>query len=167
MTRTFRLAAALAVACLAFLGMAGAAGAATYTGATMTLSSATVAPDGSLTVSGTNFLPSSPVTVTVASTPVVVGTPTTSATGAWSLTFAAPTEVGAHTVTATDGVNTLVVNFEVAAAAATTTGALPYTGTNSSLPMAQIGAGLLAAGAVIVFGVRKRNQHLTHARVDA
>jgi len=42
------------------------------------------------------------------------------------------------------------------AGAVATSGALPYTGSGSSVPLAQIGVALLAVGAVITFGMRKR-----------
>ena len=42
------------------------------------------------------------------------------------------------------------------AQAAQASGALPYTGSNS-LPLAQIGVGLLAAGAIATIAVRRRN----------
>jgi LPXTG-motif cell wall-anchored protein len=49
-----------------------------------------------------------------------------------------------------------------AAAAVTSSGTLPYTGTDSSLPLAEIGAGLLAAGGLAVVVVR-RQQGKVHA----
>jgi hypothetical protein len=52
-------------------------------------------------VSGSNFPPSTPITVTLHSTPLVLGTPTTGADGSFSATFSVPCSVGsgAHTVT--------------------------------------------------------------------
>jgi LPXTG-motif cell wall-anchored protein len=41
------------------------------------------------------------------------------------------------------------------AAAVTSAGTLPYTGSDSSLPLAEIGAGLLAAGGLTVVMVRR------------
>ena len=77
----------------------------------------------------------------------------------------APTEPGPHKATVTDGVNTLVFNFVVDAAAGgagsaggatpVQAGALPYTGGNST-PFAQIGLALLAVGALITIMVRTR-----------
>jgi LPXTG-motif cell wall-anchored protein len=45
---------------------------------------------------------------------------------------------------------------ETAAAAVSSSGTLPYTGTDSSLPLAEIGAGLLAAGGLAVVVVRRQ-----------
>lgn len=42
------------------------------------------------------------------------------------------------------------------AAAVDSAGTLPYTGNDSSLPLAEIGAGLLAAGGLMVVVVRRR-----------
>ena len=166
MKQITRVALVLVVAALATLGLAGTASAQSYTGAVASASASSVAPGGDVTISGENFLPNATVTVTWGDT--VLGTTTTDDDGSFSFTFAAPTEVGAHTVTATDGVNTVTVSFEVVGAAAPVTGAgtLPYTGNDSSLPLVQIGAGLLAAGAVVMLTVRKRNT-LAHAKVDA
>lgn len=52
-------------------------------------------------VSGSNFPPSTPITVTLHSTPLVLGTPTTGADGSFTATFSVPCSVGsgAHTVT--------------------------------------------------------------------
>jgi len=168
MKLTLKALGAFVVLVLATFGLASVAGAQSYTGATLTANNLTVAPGGSMTVEGRGFLPNASVSVTVASTPTEVGPTQTDGEGNFSITFAAPTEVGAHTVTATDGVNTLVINFEVAAAgsgAPVASGNLPYTGNDSSLPLAQIVAGLLAAGAVVYLTVRKR-QH-SAVKVDA
>jgi LPXTG-motif cell wall-anchored protein len=173
MTRTFRFAAALAVACAAFLGMAGVASAQdSYTAATLTVDRTTVEPCGTINLVGENFLPDTSVSVVVGST--AAGPVLSDGTGRWTLAVTAPCEVGPFTVTASDGVNSITVAFEVLAAAAggtptgvTPSGALPYTGNDSSIPMAQIGAGLLAAGALIALTVRKRSQHVATVEVDA
>jgi LPXTG-motif cell wall-anchored protein len=176
--RLLRLTLGLVTAAIITLGFSSAASAQTtiiincYTGATcitnITLNTFIVAPGGRLVIEGSAFMPDSPVTVTVASTPTVVGTPITDAEGNFSLAFNAPTELGDHTVTASDGTNTLVLGFTVVAAdAVDAAGTLPYTGSNSSVPVAQIGAGLVAAGAVLVLMVRKRQHHLASVKVDA
>ena len=43
------------------------------------------------------------------------------------------------------------------AGAVQTSGDLPYTGSNSSIPLAQMGVALLAVGALVTFAVRRRN----------
>lgn len=163
MSRTLRLAAALAVACLAFLGMAGVANAQAYTGGTLTTGQ-NVQPGSSDVLSGKGFTPDTTVTVTLGSE--VLGEVLVAADGTFSLGYTVPTACGNYTITATNGIETQTTTLTVACAASTS-GALPYTGNDSSLPLAQIGAGLLAVGAVAVFGVRKRNQHLAHVKVDA
>ena len=49
-----------------------------------------------------------------------------------------------------------VISENVSAAAVNTAGTLPYTGTDSSLPLAEIGVGLLAAGGLAVVVVRRQ-----------
>jgi hypothetical protein len=65
----------------------------------------------SVTVSGAGFKPSWQITVTYASTPVVFTT-TSLEDGSFSYTFEVPPSgAGAHTITATDGSNTMQVVF--------------------------------------------------------
>jgi hypothetical protein len=65
-----------------------------------------------ITISGTGFKPKATVTVTYASTPVVVDTVTSDANGAFTSTFKIPkSSPGEHTITATDGTNSLHVAF--------------------------------------------------------
>ncbi len=55
------------------------------------------------------------------------------------------------------GVTTIAPQPQVQAATAVqSSGALPYTGSDS-LPFIQIGVALIAAGAIVTFAVRKRN----------
>ncbi len=166
MTRALRLAVALFIAAVATLGFASAASAQTTDYPTEACTATgSVQPGADVSFGCTGFPPGSTVTVTLGSE--VLGEVVVAPDGTLGLNFAAPTECGTYTLTATDGVTTQSTNFTVACAAAVTTGSLPYTGNDSSLPLAQIGAGLLAVGAVAVFGVRKRNQHLAHVKVDA
>jgi len=65
-----------------------------------------------VTISGTGFLVITPVTITYLSTSITVATTTTDANGAFSATFEVPaSEGGAHTITATDGTNTITSTF--------------------------------------------------------
>jgi LPXTG-motif cell wall-anchored protein len=178
--RLLRLSLGLFAALTLTLGFTTAAGAQTtinivnYGNLTIIINNITVLPGGTVIIQGSGFLPNAPVTVTVASDPYVAGTPMTDGSGTFSLSFAAPTEVGQHTITATDGTNTISIPFEVSASGAATTGTpavtpggtLPYTGNDSSIPVAQTGALLVAGGAVIVFTVRKRQQRLQRESVD-
>jgi len=64
-----------------------------------------------VTISGTGFIPSHDITITYASTPTVFTT-TSKADGSFSYTFKVPKSLpGKHTVTATDGTNSLEVTF--------------------------------------------------------
>jgi len=143
-----------------------------YGNLTIIINNTIVMPGGTVIITGQGFLPNSVITVTVGST--VVGTPVTDSNGSFTQGFDAPMVLGEHTVSATDGTNTISIPFTVAASGAASTGApavtpggtLPYTGTDSSLPIAQGGAMLVAAGAVIVFTVRKRQQHTERNMAD-
>jgi len=65
----------------------------------------------SITISGTGFIPDHDITITYASTPVVFTT-TSEDDGSFSYTFKIPkSEPGEHTITATDGTNSLEVAF--------------------------------------------------------
>lgn len=64
-----------------------------------------------LTISGTGFKPSSEITITYASDPVVFYTDSL-ADGSFSFTFPVPpSEAGKHTITASDGTSTMSVTF--------------------------------------------------------
>jgi len=64
-----------------------------------------------LTISGIGFKPNTTITITYASTPVVFTT-TSESDGSFSYTFQIPeSEAGEHTITATDGTNSLEVTF--------------------------------------------------------
>ncbi len=66
----------------------------------------------SVTVSGTGFQANSTITITYATTPVTVATTTSDSEGAFTATFKIPkSEAGAHTITASDGSNSLEVPF--------------------------------------------------------
>ena len=65
-----------------------------------------------VTVSGAGFKANSTVTITYTSEPQVVATPTSDADGVFSATFKVPaSEGGAHTITASDGTNSLQLAF--------------------------------------------------------
>jgi len=66
----------------------------------------------SITISGVGFEPNYPITVTYATTPVTVATTTSTPEGTFIATFEVPqSEAGAHTITASDGTNSLQVLF--------------------------------------------------------
>ena len=130
MSRTLRLAAALAVACLAFLGMAGVANALTYTGGAITTGQ-NVPPGSADVLSGTGFTPDTTVTVTLGAE--VLGSVLVAPDGTFSLSYTTPTACGSYTITATNGIETQTTTLTVACAT-TPAGSLPYTGNDSSLP---------------------------------
>lgn len=148
------------------LGLAAPAGAATYQGATIAVSTTSVAPGGDVTVSGTGFIPNGKVTLTVRSTPVVYSDIPVDSAGKWSYTFAAPKEPGTHTATGTDGVNTVTTSFEVVAASGADsdgTEGLATTGSSRTRPMAQAALLMCAVGAMLVVGARKRSDRRAHS----
>ena len=66
----------------------------------------------SVIVGGVGFLANSAITITYATEPQVVATTTSDADGAFSATFDIPaSEPGTHTITASDGTNSLQVSF--------------------------------------------------------
>jgi len=65
-----------------------------------------------ITISGVGFEPNTDVIITYETTPTVVATTTTDADGAFSATFKAPkSKSGEHTITASDGTNSLTMTF--------------------------------------------------------
>lgn len=63
---------------------------------------------------------------------------------------------GAQTYTPDVDVQGVQVSNADAAAVEVSSGTLPYTGNDSSLPLAEVGAGLLAAGGLTVVMVRRQ-----------
>ena len=74
------------------------------TAPSISVSSSTVAPGGSDTVSGTNFTPNSSVSLSLHSDPVDLGTVTTDGSGNFSaaVTIPSSTATGSHTIEALD-----------------------------------------------------------------
>jgi len=65
-----------------------------------------------ITISGVGFEPNYPITITYATAPVTVATTTSTPDGTFIATFEVPeSEAGAHTITASDGTNSLQVLF--------------------------------------------------------
>jgi len=65
-----------------------------------------------MTMSGTGFIPNTRVTITYATEPIVVATTTSDANGEFSAAFTIPpSEGGVHTITASDGTNSLTSTF--------------------------------------------------------
>lgn len=126
-----------------------------------TVSDTTPAPGEPLTVHFEGFDPNTSVSGQLNSAPVPLGTKTTSATGAVDFTFTVPTTFApgeTHTVTATGTRGgqplTLTASFTVAGQAAA--GAVPTTGSSSSLPLSRVGIALVAVGGIAVYLSRRR-----------
>jgi Bacterial Ig domain len=166
-TRRGALTALLAVATvLVSIFAAGSAGA--YppgTAPTLSLSSSTVGPGGSVTSSGNNFVPGSSVTVTL-DNGTTLATLTADANGAFSasITIPAGTAAGDHTLTATDATG------ESATAALTVTAAGAGGGAggggggglaNTGVAIASIGGVgllLLIGGGLMLLAGRRRSK---------
>lgn len=140
------------------LGVSAAASAYPPGGPTLTLSATTVAPGASFSVVFDGCTLGETVSVSIE------GGDSDSATcagpagasrwisqepgGTATVTLTAPTAPGTYTVTGTTSESglTATATLTVAAAAPAPPGQLPTTGSASSVPMAQIAAGVLAAG---------------------
>lgn len=129
-----------------------------------------VPPGGPVNVTGTGFLPAGSVvtvSVIVDGVVVVLGTTTSDANGDWTYLFDAPEQCGTYPVIGSDGVHVLETTITVpcqpgpvtALEGLPFTGAsegLPFTGASSTVTLVQIGASLVAMGALIALFVRKR-----------
>ncbi len=84
----------------------------TIAAATFSLGTTTGNIGTEITISGTGFKSKTTVTITYATEPIVVATPTTDASGSFAATFKAPpSQHGDHVITASDGENTLTTIF--------------------------------------------------------
>jgi hypothetical protein len=129
----------------------------------LVVSDSTVVPGQPITLTARTFEAGSPVTFTMFSAPIVLGTVNADANGVAVLTTSIPNvEPGVHRIEASgtgeDGLP-LTVSTEMTVAGATPGGGggdLPRTGSDSSLPMARIAVSLLGVGALLVFAARWR-----------
>lgn len=119
------------------------------------------------TVTGQNFPPGSTVVLTQDGT-TELGTVTSDGDGDFSLEITIPVDAtGTHTITATStGLEgrtvTFDTSFEVVDCDVTTTtvpgGALPETGSNSTMPLVRAGVALAALGGVLLAVAAKRRR---------
>ena len=93
-----------------------------------------------------------PITITISDGTVITGN-VTNASGNWTASIPAPNNLGTYTITVSGGQTTGSTTVTVAASGGG--GGLPVTGSSNSLPLTQTGAALVAAGALVVFGVRR------------
>ncbi len=115
------------------------------------------APGDTVTVSGTGWPADAEVTVFVDGEPV--GDTTADGEGAWTFEYEVPADAaGAQAITAdgcAEGGEVLGTTLTVQEAEPA---ALPRTGSNTTEPLVRTGAVLVAAGAVLVYAVRRRSQ---------
>jgi alkaline phosphatase len=130
------------------IGMGATAAAYPPGGPTLTLSATTVAPGGTFAVTFNGCLDGEIVSVSIAGGDS--GSATCSGAEA-TVTLTAPTAPGTYTVTGTSSESgltaTATLTVVAAAPAPAAPGQLPTTGSGSSVPIAQIAAGVLIAGA--------------------
>ncbi|HZM38263.1 MAG TPA: LPXTG cell wall anchor domain-containing protein [Acidimicrobiales bacterium] len=162
----------IAAGAMALLAMAAPAAAQQYPPAvnSLTCSDTTPTPGQTISCQARTFAAGGAVTVTLNSDPVTLGTATADAAGLIALQVTIPTgtPLGAHTLVATGPAPTgQTLNLSLAitvvsargGGAGSTGGNLPDTGSNS-IPLAQIGLGLLAAGGVIYAIASRRRKGL-------
>ena len=123
--------------------------------------------DGRITVTGENCPPGEAVTYEVVSasgsnqgTTVTSGSTTADADGSFTFTTEQVPN-GRYEVRVTCGGDTTVLSVNVNRGQATApgrqAGALPQTGTDSSVPLARLGVILVASGGVALYAAKKRN----------
>jgi hypothetical protein len=114
-------------------------------------------PGDTITITGTNWPADAEVTVLVGGDEV--GTTTADDEGSWTFehTIPADAEPGDYEVTA-DGCESGEVLSTTITVADAEPAALPRTGSSNTEPLVRTGAVLVAAGAVLVYAVRRRSQ---------
>ena len=166
-----KLVAGLGVVASLMLMVGGAASAQNYPGdATLTCTPLTVSVGDNLSCTATGYEPDSTVTFHINT---VLGSAVADANGVASVTAPVPsgTPLGPVTVTSTgpgaDGTLELVLNTNVTVVAAGSSsggspqGSLPVTGSDSSVPIAQIAVVLIAAGGLALLAARRRSTNVT------
>jgi hypothetical protein len=126
---------------------------------TVESSSATPAPNAPITITVSDFCPSTDFAVDIDGTTVATGS--TDASGAASVSITAPGTVGTYTVTVTAGgecSDVASLSIEVTAG-----GGLPGTGSNSTMPGLQIGIIAVLLGGALV-GLASMRRRATAAR---
>ena len=132
----------------------------------LTVSNATPSAGGEITVSGEGFAPASPVQITIASSPQLLATVESDASGAFSATVTIPASLsGQHTISATGtdaagSVLVLTAVIEVAASTVPPTDTTPLPGSgrtgSDGLVLAIAGAGIALMTGVLLLTTQKR-----------
>ena len=167
----------IALGALAVLAMAAPAAAQQYPPAvnSLTVSDTTPSPGQTITIQGQTFAQGATATVVLNSDPVTLGSATANAAGQIVLQATIPTDtpLGSHTLVASGQApngQTLSLSLAIEVVPAqgggtgTSGGNLPRTGDSTSLPLAKVGLGLLAAGGVIYSIAAKRRKALSVSR---
>jgi LPXTG-motif cell wall-anchored protein len=160
--RQLKMLCASSAVSLAVLSLIAPAAHAAYGGdGGLTISPTSVHAGGSIKVESTGWKPSSSVTITLHSDPVVLDTVTSDASGNVSATATIPagTDAGAHTIVATGSGTSgspqeLTSNLTVMAASGGGGGSLPRTGA-AVAALAMVGLALFGGGA-LMSAARKR-----------
>lgn len=155
-----------AIAMAATLSMAGGA-MAQYGGSGLSVSSTSVEPGGSITLSGGGFAPNADITITLESDPVTLERTAADSSGFFEETVKIPsgTPPGTHTLKASgraEGGGTQVLSTQIVlraagGASAVGGGELPFTGTDVTLFTA-VAAGLAAIGSALWQTGRRRQR---------
>jgi hypothetical protein len=117
------------------------------------VSDSTVSSGDTVTVSATGCTPGSTVTFSLDGSQI--GSGTTDANGTASADVVITGSAGSHTITNSCNDAVISITIEGATAAA---GALPRTGSDSSLPLAKIAIVLIVAGGLLVAVARDRSK---------
>jgi len=126
----------------------------------VTTNTSSVGSGGSLTVTGSSFVPGETITLDLHSTPVTLGTTAADGTGAFSATVTIPsgTAPGGHTIVVTgasgDSAST-AITLVGSIATSGATPALAFTGADLAAVSA-VGAVALALGGMLVLTGRRR-----------
>jgi LPXTG-motif cell wall-anchored protein len=142
----------LGAALVAILVLAPAASAQYEEPGEITTDNPTPGVGDSITVQGSNCEPNTTLTLTLTQgdQSVVVGQVTTDADGNFTTTITIPTSFSPGPATLSSACGSLTLNIAGAV------GALPRTGSSSSLPLARVAVVLLAVGGFLVLTARKR-----------
>jgi hypothetical protein len=133
--------------------------------ASITTSTSTIGPGGTVTVVGSSFVPGETITLVLHSTPVTLGTTTADPSGSFSanVTIPSDTPAGAHTVIATGSTgdssttDLTVTGATPSVAVAVATPDLPFTGADIAA-VSSVGAIALALGGMLLLAGRRRRQ---------
>ena len=124
----------------------------------LTVNKTNLAPGEALTLTGSGYTAGATITITIESTPLVLGTTVADGTGAFTTTVSIPTTfaAGRHTVKATgEGAGGSTIVLSAAVTVASSGSGHPFTGANVGPPVL-VGVGLILVGMVLIVTVRRR-----------